>query len=166
MTFDLAAVLASKRAYRSRLASLPIAEKLRLLDALRERAVALHQAGADAAPMMSQPLAEAPNMDYIESTLSPEATVRYSSQVKPISYLKANAAEVLRTLAESREPLLITQNGKARAVIQDVASYEETQETLALLKILALGDRDLEQGKISPVEEVVGRVRKRRKAGA
>jgi prevent-host-death family protein len=105
-------------------------------------------------------------MDYIESTLSPEATVRYSSQVKPISYLKANAAEVLRTLAESREPLLITQNGKARAVIQDVASYEETQETLALLKILALGDRELEQGKISPVEEVVGRVRKRRKAGA
>ncbi len=52
--------------------------------------------------------------------------MRYSSQVKPISYLKSNAAEVLRNLAESREPMVITQNGEARAVIQDVASYEET----------------------------------------
>ena len=66
--------------------------------------------------------------------------MRYSSQVKPISYLKANAAEVLRKLTEQREPLVITQNGEAKAVLQDVASFEETQETLALLKILALGN--------------------------
>ncbi|MGH7564787.1 MAG: type II toxin-antitoxin system Phd/YefM family antitoxin, partial [Gemmatimonadota bacterium] len=72
--------------------------------------------------------------------------MRYSSQVKSISYLKSKAAEVLRTLTESREPMVITQNGEARAVIQDVASYEETQETLALLKILALGNRDIEAG--------------------
>ena len=49
--------------------------------------------------------------------------MRYSSQVKPISYLKANAAEVLTHLAESREPLVITQNGEAKAVLQDVASF-------------------------------------------
>jgi prevent-host-death family protein len=67
--------------------------------------------------------------------------MRYSSQVKPISYLKANAAEVLTRLAEQREPLVITQNGEAKAVLQDVASFEETQETLALLKILALGQQ-------------------------
>ncbi len=72
--------------------------------------------------------------------------MRYSSQVKPISYLKANAAEVLARLAERREPLVITQNGEAKAVIQDVASYEETQETLALLKILALGNAEIEAG--------------------
>lgn len=62
--------------------------------------------------------------------------MRYSTQVKPISYLKANAAEVLSQLAEKREPVVITQNGEAKAVLQDVATYEETQETLALLKIL------------------------------
>ena len=62
--------------------------------------------------------------------------MRYSTQVKPISYLKAHAAEVLVQLAECREPLVITQNGEAKAVLQDVASFEETQETLALLKIL------------------------------
>lgn len=89
--------------------------------------------------------------------------MRYSSQVKPISYLKSHAAEVLRTLAESREPMVITQNGEARAVIQDVASYEETQETLALLKLLALGNRDIEQGDVSPIDEVVERIRGRRK---
>lgn len=92
--------------------------------------------------------------------------MRYSSQVKPISYLKANAAEVLRTLAERREPLVITQNGEARAVIQDVASYEETQETLALLKLLALGNRDIEEGNHTPVGEVVDRLRVRGKADA
>ncbi len=87
--------------------------------------------------------------------------MRYSSQIKPISYLKANAAEVLRTLAERREPLVITQNGEARAVIQDIASYEEMQETLALLKLLALGNRDIEAGKVAPVGEVVQRLRAR-----
>jgi prevent-host-death family protein len=52
--------------------------------------------------------------------------MRYSQQIKPISYLKANAAEVMTNLTESREPLIITQNGEAKAVIQDIASYEET----------------------------------------
>ena len=85
--------------------------------------------------------------------------MRYSSQVKPISYLKANAAEVLLQLTERREPMVITQNGEAKAVIQDVASYEEIQETLALLKILALGNQDIEQGKVKPVADVVSRLR-------
>ena len=91
--------------------------------------------------------------------------MRYSSQVRPISYLKSNAAEVLRTLAESREPLVITQNGRARAVIQDVESYEETQQTLALLKLLALGNREIEEGRFSPVSEVVTRLRSKGEGG-
>lgn len=91
--------------------------------------------------------------------------MRYSSQVKPISYIKANAAEVLAELAEHREPLVITQNGEARAVLQDVASYEETQETLALLKLLALGQQDVEAGRLVPVADVVARLRAKR-AGA
>ena len=90
--------------------------------------------------------------------------MRYSTQIKPISYLKANAAEVLDELREQRKPLVITQNGEAKAVIQDVASYEETQETLALLKVLALGNQQVEQGKLKPVAEVVSRLRTRRAA--
>ncbi len=85
--------------------------------------------------------------------------MRYSSQIKSISYLKANAAEVLTELTAQRQPLIITQNGEARAVLQDVVSYEETQSTLALLKILALGNQQIELGKLKPVGEVVARLR-------
>lgn len=85
--------------------------------------------------------------------------MRYSSQVKPISYLKANAAEILATLGEQRGPLVITQNGEAKAVLQDVASYEATQETLALLKVLALGQREVAAGKVKPLSEVVARLK-------
>ena len=85
--------------------------------------------------------------------------MRYSTQVKSISYLKANATEVLATLNEVREPMVITQNGEAKAVIQDVTSYEQTQETLALLKILALRRREIDSGKVSPAAEVMKRLR-------
>ena len=85
--------------------------------------------------------------------------MRYTTQIRPISYLKANAAEVLQVLEEQRRPLIITQNGEAKAVIQDVASYEETQETLALLKILALGNQQVERGEITPIADVASRLR-------
>jgi prevent-host-death family protein len=91
--------------------------------------------------------------------------MRYSSRIKPISYLKANAAEVLEHIAEVREPLIITQNGEARAVLQDIASYEQTQETLALLKILALGRKQEAEGKLIPFDDLVTRVRARNSAG-
>jgi prevent-host-death family protein len=87
--------------------------------------------------------------------------VKYSTRIRSISYLKANAAEVVRDLAEVREPLVITQNGEAKAVLQDVASYEQTQEVLALLKILALGNRQIEAGKVAPAADVLRRLRSR-----
>lgn len=90
--------------------------------------------------------------------------MRYSQQVKPISYLKANAAEVLTTLNEVREPLLITQNGEAKAVLMDVASYESTQESLALLKILALGNQQLAAGQVSPITDVVAQLQAKQPA--
>jgi prevent-host-death family protein len=93
--------------------------------------------------------------------------MKYSTRIRSISYLKANAADVVRQLTEVREPLVITQNGEAKAVIQDVASFEQTQETLALLKILALGNRQIEAGKTALAGEVIRRLRGRaaQKAG-
>lgn len=85
--------------------------------------------------------------------------MKLSSRIKPISYLKANAAEIVRQLAADGEPLVITQNGEAKVVVQDIASYEKTQETLALLKILALGNRQIETGKVQPASEVIKRLR-------
>ncbi len=87
--------------------------------------------------------------------------MKYSTRIKPISYLKANAAEVVRGLAESGEPMIITQNGEATAVIQDIVSYEQAQETLALLKILALGEQQVKEGKTVPASKALRRFRER-----
>ena len=84
------------------------------------------------------------------------------SRIKPISYLKANAAQVLRDIAQQREPMIITQNGEATAVIQDIASYESSQNALALLKILALGNQQIEQGRVISAANAIARVRQRK----
>jgi prevent-host-death family protein len=87
--------------------------------------------------------------------------MKLSSQIKPISYLKAHAAEIIRNLTEHREPLVITQNGEAKVVIQDIESYEQTQETMALLKILALGTRQIGEGKVQVAKDAIKRLRER-----
>ena len=86
--------------------------------------------------------------------------MKFSTQVKPISYLKSHAAEIVRDITERREPMLITQNGEAKLVVMDVRSYEEHEATLALLKILALGNREIEQGKFRPALDVFADVDK------
>ncbi|MCP3726098.1 type II toxin-antitoxin system Phd/YefM family antitoxin [Paraburkholderia sp. CNPSo 3272] len=68
-----------------------------------------------------------------------------ADHVKPISYLKSEAAQIVKDLTDSGEPLIITQNGEAKLVVQDVRTYESTQQTLALLKILAIGQKQIER---------------------
>ena len=84
--------------------------------------------------------------------------MKLSSQVKPISYLKAPAAETVRNLSRQGEPLVITQNGEAKVVMQGIESYGQTQETMALLKILALGMRQVEEGKVQLAEDAIKRL--------
>ena len=88
--------------------------------------------------------------------------MKYSQQVRPISYLKSHTADVVRELNEHQKPLIITQNGEAKIVVQDIQSYEQTQETLALLKILALGNSQIEQCRVSRAAEAFERVRGRK----
>ena len=83
-----------------------------------------------------------------------------SQSIKPISYLKAHTAGVLRQVNDTREPVVITQNGEARAVLQDVASYEELQESIALLKLVAQGERSIDEGQMRPLRRVVADLRK------
>lgn len=80
--------------------------------------------------------------------------MKFSTHVKPISYLKSHAAEIVKDLSDSQEPMLITQNGEAKLVVMDVHSYERQEETLALLKILAMGSRDIEQGRFRESEAI------------
>ena len=89
--------------------------------------------------------------------------MKLSSRIKPLSYLEAHASEIVRTLGDRGEPLVITQNGEAKVVLQDIASFEKTQETMALLKILALGNRQTEAGQVEPAADVIARLPERKR---
>ena len=88
--------------------------------------------------------------------------MQLSKQVQSVSYLKANAAQIMRTMANDHKPMVITQNGKATAVLQDLASFEQSQEMTALLKILALGNLQIEAGRVTPVRQAFAQVRQSR----
>ncbi|MDF2617408.1 MAG: prevent-host-death family protein [Xanthobacteraceae bacterium] len=85
--------------------------------------------------------------------------MKLSERIKPISYLKANAAEVIAKLAEHQQPMIITVNGEAKAVLQDIDSYEEMQEAIALMKIIQMGQKEIREGKVLPLDEAFKRIR-------
>lgn len=87
--------------------------------------------------------------------------MKIADSVRPVSYLKAHAPEMIRGLADGNGPVFITLHGEAKAVLQDLGRYEETQEALALLKVLALTNRDVEAGRVRPVSESFTRLRAR-----
>jgi len=89
--------------------------------------------------------------------------MKIAGQVKPISYFKAHAPEVIRGVTDDRTPVVITLRGEAKAVLQDIESFEQTQETLALLKILALTNKNVEAGKVRPVTAAFTGLRDRAK---
>ena len=86
--------------------------------------------------------------------------------IKPISYLKSHTAEIFKNLEKDGTPLIITQNGEARAVVQDIASYELTQESLAMLKILALGKDEINEGKTRPLKNAFSDMRRQIKSSS
>lgn len=90
--------------------------------------------------------------------------MKLATHIRPISYLKAHAAQIIRDLASTGPSMVITQNGEAKAVLQDIRSYEENQETLALLKMLALGQQQIAAGKVVPLEAAVAQVKSRRRS--
>jgi len=86
--------------------------------------------------------------------------MRLSHDIKPVSYVKANAAKVLKQ-ANTSGPVVITQNGEASAVLMGVKEYDDMQESMALLKILAMSNKSMEEGKGIPAETVFARLRER-----
>lgn len=87
--------------------------------------------------------------------------MKLSGRFRPLTHLKSHAPEIVRGLAEGQEPVVITVGGEAKAVLQDVTRYEETQESLALLKVLALTNAQVEKGNVRPVAEAMRRIRNR-----
>jgi prevent-host-death family protein len=87
--------------------------------------------------------------------------VKLSESVKPISYFKANAAAIIKNLSEKNGTLIITQNGEAKAVVQDIETYEQTQESLAMLKILAMSKKGVSEGETKPAGKVLKELEKK-----
>lgn len=85
--------------------------------------------------------------------------MKLSEAVKPISYIKAHASEVLKEVSENKKSFIITQNGEAKAILQNLESYEQDKDTMALLKILALSNKNLVEGKSRPMTDVMREVR-------
>ncbi|WP_304226599.1 type II toxin-antitoxin system Phd/YefM family antitoxin [Gracilinema caldarium] len=86
--------------------------------------------------------------------------VNLSTDIKPISYIKSHTAEIIRQVGENKNPVIITQNGEAKAVILDVDSYQNLVNAVNLMKLISIGDQDLKNGKIVAHEEVKKRISK------
>ena len=80
--------------------------------------------------------------------------MRLTEDIKPVTYLKTSAAELLRKITETRRPVVITQNGEARAVVLDIESYQELRDAVLLLKLAAQGEADVAAGNVVDQKEV------------
>ena len=76
------------------------------------------------------------------------------NDIKPVTYLKSRTADVLKYINETHRPMIITQNGEAKAVIQDPKSYEDMKNALAIMKLLSFSEEDIRRGNFHSEEEV------------
>ena len=81
-----------------------------------------------------------------------------SKDIKPITYLKSRAADLLQQINETRRPVVITQNGEPRAVLQDPVSYENMRNAIGILKLISLGEEEIKKGKAKSQEEVFAHI--------
>jgi len=86
--------------------------------------------------------------------------MQFHSDIKPISWLKNNAKQLIESVNETGNPMIITQNGEAKAVVMNVREYDQIQESLALLRMLADSSADAEAGRLRDSDEVFADVRK------
>jgi len=87
--------------------------------------------------------------------------VNLRENVKPISYIKTNAAEMMRYVSERKNPIIITQNGEAKAVLIDIETYQDTEDAFALMNIIKLAELDIENGKVRKADDVFNDLREK-----
>ena len=82
------------------------------------------------------------------------------TDIRPISYVKAHTAEMVKQVEDRKNPIIITQNGEAKAILLDVGSYQKMVNAITLLKIVSIGESDIANGRVSSNEEVVQEINK------
>ncbi|MCD1656071.1 type II toxin-antitoxin system Phd/YefM family antitoxin [Treponema zuelzerae] len=80
--------------------------------------------------------------------------VNFKNDIKPISYIKTNAAEMMKYVNDNRNPIIITQNGEAKAVLMDIDSYQNMQNAFALLNIIKISEDEIKRGNFQESDEV------------
>lgn len=84
--------------------------------------------------------------------------MKISSDIRPISYLKAHTADILKQINETHRPIIITQNGEPKAVVQDPTTYDNMINAIGILKLISQGEEDIKQGRTKPQEEVFNEI--------
>jgi prevent-host-death family protein len=84
--------------------------------------------------------------------------VNYATDIKPISYIKSHTAEMIRQVSDNKNPIIVTQNGEAKAVILDIESYQNLVNAINLMKIISIGDSDLKNNKVITHEELKNKI--------
>ena len=79
--------------------------------------------------------------------------MKHKEEIKPISYLKSNASQIIKDINENGSSLIITQNGEAKVVMQDIKEYQRQQQKMALLKIIALSEKQVKEGKVTSLKD-------------
>jgi len=87
--------------------------------------------------------------------------VNLRENVKPISYVKTNAAQMMKYVSERKNPIIITQNGEAKAVLIDIETYQDTEDAFALMNIIKLAETDIENGKVRKADDVFNDLREK-----
>lgn len=90
-----------------------------------------------------------------------DSKMHLSQDIKPISYLKSKTADVINNVNENQRSIIITQNGEAKAVIQDIKSYENLQNSLNLLKLIVQSENDIENNKTISQEDMFDNLEKK-----
>jgi prevent-host-death family protein len=83
-----------------------------------------------------------------------------TSDIKPVSYLKSHAADILKQINDTHRPMVITQNGKPKAVLQDPESYDNMRKAITILKLISEGEENIKHGQVKPQEKVFENIEK------
>ena len=81
-----------------------------------------------------------------------------TQDIKPVTYLKSRTADILKQINETHRPVIITQNGEPKAILQDPESYENMRNAIGLLKLISQGEGEIRNGKARPQQEVFERI--------
>jgi prevent-host-death family protein len=84
--------------------------------------------------------------------------MKIKEDIRPISYVKAHAADILNQVNKTHRPIFVTQNGEAKAVLIDSDSYENMKNALGILRLISHGEKDIRNGKIIDQVEVFSRI--------